>query len=372
MAGEQNQKKVMVAMSGGVDSSVAAALLSEQGYEVEGVTMCFNIPHTAGRRPSCCGVEGIQDARAAAKCLSIPHHVLDFSADIEDLIIQDFIHEYCRGRTPNPCVRCNQYLKFGTLYALVQQLGMDYLATGHYARVERQARAGSFRLRKGTDGNKDQSYFLYGVAKDVLPFILFPLGELTKTAVRALARRFGLPTSEKPESQDICFVPESGYKAFIQARVGSAAFTPGPFKNPLGEIVGQHQGIARYTIGQRDKLGIALGVPVYVYRIDPGANTVFVGPEEYLYADGLLAGQMNYLLPVIPERTVEVLARIRYNAPEVRGVLTVLESGKSRIIFDEPQKSVTPGQSVVLYQGDTVLGGGLIESPIRSAPPVLS
>ena len=369
MAETNHQKKVVVAMSGGVDSSVAAALLQEQGYEVEGVTMCFNIPHTAGRRPSCCGVEGIRDARAAAQCLSIPHHVLDFSGDIEDLIIKDFIHEYCRGRTPNPCVRCNQYLKFGTLYTLVRRLGMDYLATGHYARIDRDEADGGLRLRKGVDGQKDQSYFLYGIPADILPSILFPLGGLTKADVRALGRRFGLPTSEKPESQDICFVPEGGYKTFIQKRTGADAFRPGPFKNPQGETVGQHQGIARYTIGQRDKLGIALGVPVYVYRIDPGTNTVYVGPEERLYAEGLLAGQMNYLLPVIPERTVEVLARIRYNAPEVSGFLTVLSSGESRLLFREPQKSVTPGQSVVLYQGDTVLGGGVIEAAFCSSGP---
>ncbi|MFA5259836.1 MAG: tRNA 2-thiouridine(34) synthase MnmA [Candidatus Omnitrophota bacterium] len=372
MAQENKLKKVAVAMSGGVDSSVAAALMKEQGYEVEGVTMCFNIPHTAGRRPSCCGVEGIQDARSAARCLAIPHHVLDFSGDIEDLIIKDFIQEYCRGRTPNPCVRCNQHLKFGTLQALVKQLGMDYLATGHYARIDRDEQTGRFRLRKGIDGNKDQSYFLYGLAEDALPFILFPLGDLTKTEVRALARRFGLPTSEKPESQDICFVPASGYKTFIREREGEDAFIPGPFKNPQGEVIGQHQGIARYTIGQRDKLGIALGVPVYVYRIAPEENAVYVGPEEYLYAEGLQAGQMKYLLPVIPERTVEVQARIRYNAPDVKGFLTVLESGTCRLVFDKPQKSVTPGQSVVLYQGDTVLGGGVIETSLRPAHPVSS
>lgn len=369
MGNDNRRKKVAVAMSGGVDSSVAAALLKEQGYEVEGVTMCFNIQHTAGRRPSCCGVEGIQAARAAAQCLSIPHHVLDFAGDIEELVIQNFIQEYCRGRTPNPCVRCNQYLKFGTLRVLVQQLGMDYLATGHYARIDRDDQTGRFRLRKGTDAKKDQTYFLYGLPEAALPFVLFPLGDLTKTNVRILARRMGLPTSERMESQDICFISSGGYKTFIQGRLGEQVFVPGLFKNPQGEVVGRHQGIARYTIGQRDQLGIALGVPVYVYRIDPDENTVYVGPEEYLYAEGLLAGEMNYLQPMIPQRTVEVLARIRYNAPDVKGRLTVLGPGTCRLVFDEPQKSVTPGQSVVLYEGDTVLGGGVIETPLCPARP---
>lgn len=369
MVKDRGRKKVAVAMSGGVDSSVAAALLKEQGYEVEGVTMCFSIPSPSGRRPACCGEESIQAARAVARCLEVPHHVLDFSRDLEDLVIKDFIEEYGRGRTPNPCVRCNRYLKFGALRALMKQLGMDYLATGHYARIDRYDETGCFRLRKGADANKDQSYFLYGLAAEALPFIVFPLGNLSKEEVRGLARRWGLPTAERAESQDICFVPPGGYKTFIQARPGAEGFLPGPFKNPRGEVVGRHQGIARYTIGQRDQLGIALGVPVYVYRIDPDENTVYVGPEEYLYAEGLLAGEMNYLQPMIPQRTVEVTARIRYNARDVKGRLTVLESGKSRLVFDEPQKSVTPGQSVVLYEGDTVLGGGVIETSLGPECP---
>ncbi|MBI3616935.1 MAG: tRNA 2-thiouridine(34) synthase MnmA, partial [Candidatus Omnitrophica bacterium] len=282
----KRNKKVFVAMSGGVDSSVVAGMMKEQGHDVVGVTMCFSINHPDSKKPSCCGVDGIQDAKRAAQILGIPHYVLDFAKDIDEHIIEDFTSEYLSGRTPNPCVRCNQHLKFGSLYAKVKSLGADYLATGHYGRIEYNEATEQFELKKAKDLKKDQSYFLYSMRKDTLPSVLFPLGGLTKSEVRDLARKYKLNTAEKPESQDICFVPDAGYKKFLEDRVGSRIFAPGDFVDQDGRVVGRHKGIAHYTIGQRDKLGIALGHPVYVYKIDKDTNAVHVGPESCLYSAG--------------------------------------------------------------------------------------
>ncbi len=358
-------KKVFVAMSGGVDSSVVAGMMKEAGHDVVGVTMCFSISHPNNKKPSCCGVDGIADARRAAQILDIPHYVLDFAADINDFIIEDFTNEYLNGRTPNPCVRCNQHLKFGSLYKKVMAMGGDFLATGHYGKIVFNAKNNNYELRKAVDERKDQSYFLYSMAKETLSKVLFPLGDLNKTQVRELARKYQLNTAEKPESQDICFVPDGGYKEFIRQRVGNAVFVPGHFKNERGEIVGQHQGIANYTIGQRDKLGIALGVPVYVYKIEKETNTVYVGPLAMLYSAGLLANNFNPVSIDIPQKTIEVDARIRYNAELVKASLTYLGQDFIRLDFCEPQKAVTPGQSVVFYDGDIVLGGATIQEPIK-------
>ena len=365
MIDHNKNRKVFVAMSGGVGSSVVAGLIKEQGYDVVGVTMCFSITHPDSKKPSCCGVDGINDAKRAAQILDIPHYVLDFAKDINDYIIDDFTSEYLNGRTPNPCVRCNQHLKFGTLYKQVMSLGADYLATGHYAKIEYNLKRDCYEMKKAKDSKKDQSYFLYSMDKKTLSKVLFPLGGMTKDEVRDLAHKYQLNVADKPESQDICFVPDTGYKAFIRNRLGDAVFKPGNFKNHEGEIVGEHQGIANYTIGQRDKLGIALGHPVYVYKIDKQTNTVYVGPQEYLYSQGLTANQFNPVSMDIPTETMEVNVRIRYNTPEVKGQLTYLKEDRIRIEFIEPQKSVTPGQSVVLYQDDVVLGGAVIEDKIE-------
>ncbi|HBO97864.1 MAG TPA: tRNA 2-thiouridine(34) synthase MnmA [Candidatus Omnitrophica bacterium] len=360
----KKNKKVFVAMSGGVDSSVVAGMMKGAGHDVVGVTMCFSINHPGSRKPSCCGVDGIQDAQRAAQILGIPHYVLDFAKDIDEHIIEDFTNEYLSGRTPNPCVRCNQYLKFGTLYEKVKSLGADCLSTGHYARIEHNEAAGQFELKKAKDLKKDQSYFLYSMRKETLPSVLFPLGGLTKSEVRDLARKYKLNTAEKPESQDICFVPDAGYKKFLEDRVGGRVFQPGDFMDQDGKVVGQHKGIAYYTIGQRDKLGIALGHPVYVYKIEKETNMVYVGPETCLYSAGFYAGQFNPLSLAIAQETVEVGARIRYNAPETKAYLTCLSGGRVKVEFAGPQKSVTPGQSAVFYRGDVVLGGAIIDEPI--------
>ncbi|MDO8580003.1 MAG: tRNA 2-thiouridine(34) synthase MnmA [Candidatus Omnitrophota bacterium] len=361
------KKKVYVAMSGGVDSSVVAALMKEQGHDVVGLTMCFSISHPESKKPSCCGVDGIQDAKRAAQILDIPHYVLDFAKDINDHIIDNFTSEYLSGRTPNPCVRCNQHLKFGTLYQKVKALGGGYLATGHYAKIHYNREKARFEMQKAKDSRKDQSYFLYSMKQETLSDVLFPLGDLTKQDVRNLAKKYHLNTAEKPESQDICFVPDAGYKQFLRDRLGDRIFVPGPFVNEQGEAVGQHQGIASYTIGQRDKLGIALGHPVYVYKIDKVTNTVHVGPMEYLYARGLVAKQFNPVSQNLAVgETMRVSARIRYNAPEVDAQVTRRDEDTLDVLFDEPQKSVTPGQSVVFYDGDVVLSGAVIEEPISN------
>jgi len=354
---------VYVAMSGGVDSSVVAGLVKEAGYNTIGVTMCFNITHNDGKA-SCCGIDGIADARRAADILDIPHYVFNFAADINDYIIDNFTSEYLNGRTPNPCVRCNQHLKFGTLYQKVKALGAEYLATGHYGKIEFNPQRNGHELKKAADPKKDQSYFLYSMKKETLPSVMFPLGGLTKPEVRALARKFNLNTAEKPESQDICFVPASGYKKFIENRLGPEVMTPGPFVNEEGQIIGQHKGLANYTIGQRDKLGIALGHPVYVFKMDRMTNSVHVGHLSRLYSGGLKASAMNWLSIEIPQETIEVRLKIRYNSPEVKACLTPVGRDSVRVEFTEPQKSVTPGQSVVFYDGDVVLGGAVIDEAL--------
>ena len=357
-------KKVFVAMSGGVDSSVVAALMKEEGYDVVGVTMCFSITHPDSKKPSCCGIDGIQDAKRAAQILDIPHYVMDFAKDINTHIIDNFTEEYINGRTPNPCVRCNQHLKFGTLYQKVMGLGADYLATGHYAKIEYNEAQKRFEMKKAVDERKCQSYFLYSMKKETLPRVLFPLGGLTKKEVRDLAEKYNLNTADKPESQDICFVPDAGYKEFIRRRLGDSVFVPGKFLNEEGVVVGEHKGIINYTIGQRDKLGIALGKPVYVFKIDKETNTVHVGPKARLYAKGLYAQHFNPVSMDIPYGRTEVMARIRYNSPEVKAFLSYIDNGEVKVDFAEPQKSVTPGQSVVFYEKDVILGGALIEAPI--------
>ncbi|MCA9400844.1 MAG: tRNA 2-thiouridine(34) synthase MnmA [Candidatus Omnitrophica bacterium] len=359
-------KKVYVAMSGGVDSSVVAGLMKEEGFDVIGVTMCFSITHPDSKKPSCCGVDGIQDAKRAAQIIGIPHYVLDFAKDINEYIIDNFTSEYLSGRTPNPCVRCNQYLKFGTLYEKVKSLGGGYLATGHYAKIHYNEDKNCFEMKKAVDDRKCQSYFLYSMKKHTLDDVLFPLGDLTKQEVRELAHRYQLNTADKPESQDICFVPDAGYKKFIEDRLGTDVFVSGRFVNEKGEVVGEHKGLANYTIGQRDKLGIALGKPVYVYKIDKETNTVYVGPKTCLYSSGLYASHFNPVSREFPEgKTVEAEIRIRYNAPEFRAYITYLGEDKAKIEFQDPQMSVTPGQSVVFYDGDVILGGAIIEEPIK-------
>ena len=356
-----SDKKIFVAMSGGVDSSVTAGLLLEQGYAVEGVTMCFELGLSDdSRHPSCCGLQSIEDARRVCKALGISHHVLNYGDALEKAVIEDFVQEYLLGRTLNPCVRCNQHLKFVRLFNDVKALGATHLATGHYARIEQDPLLG-WCLKKGVDERKDQSYFLYGIRRDMLPFVMFPLGGLTKDEVRSSARRMSLPTAEKKESQDICFIPDGNYRAFLARRAPSLCL-PGDMIDHTGKKVGVHQGVAHFTIGQREGLGVALGYPAFVYYIDTQKNIVFVGPRETLLSRGLRAGSLNLVSMNFSKETIEAGVKIRYNHFDIEAYVDVIDKEHIDVRFKAPQGAVTPGQSVVFYKGQVLLGGAVIDA----------
>ena len=349
-------KKVLVAMSGGVDSSVAAILLKNEGYDVSGVTMCLGV-RGGEDKARCCGAAAVDDAKRVCDRLKIPHYVLDYADQLEKMVIAQFISEYLRGRTPNPCVNCNRYLKFGSLLERAKALGFDYLATGHYAAIEKNDTG--FCLKRPRDRKKDQTYFLYPIPYDGLRSILFPLASLTKEDVRKLAKNYSLPVAEKQESQDICFVTQNNYQAFLSERVKD--IIPGSIEDMEGNILGRHQGIIFYTVGQRGGLGISHRTPLYVISIDAEGNRVVVGEKKDLKARGLVAGNLNILVHSLP---LQVHAKIRYRKREAPCGVT-LENDKVRVIFAEEQEAITPGQSVVFYANDCVLGGGVIEEVLH-------
>ncbi len=351
-------KKVLVAMSGGVDSSVAALLLKEAGYDLTGMTMRLGFCQEEDQA-SCCGGDAMKDAKRVCDQLGIAHFVFDFAPLMEELVIGKFISEYVKGRTPNPCVDCNRHLKFGVLLRKAIGLGFDYLATGHYARIEREG--GRWRLLKPEDKHKDQTYFLYPIQKEDLPHILFPLGRLTKDEVRARATEAGLHVAEKTESQDVCFVNKGGYRQFLQER--KISMPEGDIVDRTGKILGRHSGLFNYTIGESSGVGISAKAPLYVLGFVPGGNRVTVGCKEDLYALGLWAGDLNFLTEHVPE---EVEAKIRYRKKPARCRI-FREGDKLRAYFFEPQEAVTPGQAFVFYSGDEVLGGGVIEDVIKQA-----
>jgi tRNA-specific 2-thiouridylase len=352
------KKRVVVAMSGGVDSSVAAALLQEDGFEVIGVTMCFNLPDSVSKRPSCCGIQGIEDARRVAHKLGIKHYVLNFGRLLEEKIIQDFCRQYLKGNTPNPCVRCNQYLKFDALLKKAFSLDADFLATGHYARIIKKR---DFFLAKAKDKFKDQSYFLYRIGRKQLKHILFPLGNLTKQEVREKARKFNLPVADKLASQEICFLPDADYREFLKKRI-DADIKSGSIVDKKGNILGEHKGIAFYTIGQREGLGIAMGYPVYVSRINASRNEITVGEKEDASAKEFTVKEINFLGQPVKKKVV-LKVKIRYNHREAAAEIQPYKN-RIKVCFKKPQFAITPGQSAVFYSGDKVIGGGIIDKVI--------
>ncbi len=361
------RRRVVVAMSGGVDSSVAAALLKRAGHDVTGVTMRLvdlpaEICRSEGLR-SCCGRRAVEDAHRVALSLKIPHFVADMRAPFEKLVVADFCREYARGRTPNPCVLCNRFIKFDLLLEKAGELGADLLATGHYARIERDARHGGFLLKKGLDAAKDQSYFLYAMTQAQLARVLLPLGGRTKAEVRRIAKRMGLAVADKSESQEICFVPDDDYPGFLKGRIPEA-FRPGPLVDPDGRILGEHAGIAHFTVGQRRGLGVASARRLYVVSVDAASNTVVAGPDEALRAVGLLASGVSYVSGVRPDGPFKARVKIRYRHKEAEACVTPIGATGARVLFASPQRAVAPGQSIVFYRRSTVLGGGIIESAV--------
>ncbi|SNB44859.1 tRNA 2-thiouridine(34) synthase MnmA [Geobacter sp. DSM 9736] len=357
-------RRVVVAMSGGVDSSVTAALLREQGHEVIGISMqLWDHSDSAADENfgSCCSLDDLQDARRVAEQLDIPFYVVNFEEEFRRIVVEDFVDEYFRGRTPNPCVRCNQVVKFELLLAKARGLGADCLATGHYARIARED--GNYRLLKGVDPQKDQSYFLFALTPEQMASTLFPLGELTKQEVRRLAAHYGLRVAEKGESQEICFIPDDDYVRFLEEERGTGLLS-GKIVDRRGNVLGTHDGIYRYTVGQRKGLGIAHAHPLYVVGVDAERCEVVVGAKDELLSRGVIAEHMNWIVPPHAD-PMGASCKIRYRHQPVPCVVRPLAGGGAEVLFGEPQRAVTPGQAVVLYDGDSVLGGGWITAGIE-------
>ncbi|MEX2116308.1 MAG: tRNA 2-thiouridine(34) synthase MnmA [Bacteroidota bacterium] len=362
-------KTIVVGMSGGVDSSVAAALLLEQGHKVIGVTMKtyeFDEGDRAfANEASCCGLGAVHDARMVAASLGIPHFVVDFRSEFEHAVINNFVDEYLKGRTPNPCVNCNREIKWGQLLRKSQALGADFIATGHYARVEFDQLTGRYAVHQGRYLQKDQSYALWGLSQEALSKTHFPLGNLTKPDVRALAVTLGLRTAEKEESFEICFVPDDRYDRFLKERVaGLEKELAGGDLVSNGMVVGKHHGYPFYTIGQRKGIG-AHGKKMYVTGISQESNTVMIGPDSDLFHTSLKATGVNWMGRTTPDAPLHVTAKVRYKDDATSATVVPGEDGSVAVVFDHPKRAITPGQSVVWYEGDMLSGGGFIEKILQ-------
>lgn len=350
-------------MSGGVDSSVAAALLAREGHEVIGLSMQLYDASGAGGGDrafgTCCTIDDLHDARRVASHLGIPHYIVNFEREFNETVISNFVSEYSSGRTPIPCVHCNGDLKFATLVARADGLGAEFVATGHYARVDLDAATGRYELKRGLDPAKDQSYFLFTLTQDQLAHAMFPVGALEKGTVREHARALSLPVADKRDSHEICFVGSGEHASFIDDRIGGRS--AGAIRDVTGRVLGTHEGVHRFTVGQRKGLGLSSAIPLYVVGIDANEKTVTVGPKDALERNTLTASGVNWIAGVAPQPGTRVTAQIRYRHREATASIDPIDDTRVRVTFDQPQTAVAPGQAVVMYDGDCVVGGGWID-----------